>query len=138
MLTHNDSVTIRLSLILNAVVGLLPALGVKGSSHDPMGYASWWPRDYHSGPIVVAVGAVLGAGVLFWLCRRSHWRWWAFALTGVVVGIFPSLVYLSAARGHSEWLPLLLAMLIVGAAWGAIVNMVLYFVLKPKRVRSGA
>jgi hypothetical protein len=125
-------------MLLSAIAGLVPALAVQGSDHDPMRYISWWPTEYHSAVFVVGVGAVLGAGVVFALGRRGTWRWWAFALTGVAVGMLPGLVYLWATIGHAEWLPLLVAMLIAGAVWGALVLTVLFFVLKPGVAKSGA
>ena len=137
MRSYGDSARIRLSLLLSALVGLVPALALKGRDHDPMRYISWWSAEYHSAVFVVAVGAVLGTCVVFVLGRRGFWKWWAFALTGAVVGMLPGLVYLWAAMGHAEWLPRLLAMLLVGAIWGTLVITVLFFILKPQVAKSG-
>jgi hypothetical protein len=138
MLSHDDSVRIDISLLLSVLAGLAPALAVKGRDHDPMRYISWWPDEYHSAVFVVAAGAVLGVCIVFVLARRRFWKWWAFALTGAFVGMLPGLVYLWAAMGHAEWLPLLAAMLVVGAIWGTLVISVLFFILKPGVTKSGA
>ena len=138
MLSFHDAVRIRASLLLSGLAGLVPALALKGRDHDPMRYTSWWPAEYHSAVFVVAVGAVLGACTVVVLGRRRFWKWWAFALTGAVVGMLPGAVYFWAATGHSEWLPLLVVMLVGGAIWGTLVITVLFFILKPGVAKSGA
>jgi hypothetical protein len=75
MLSHDDSVRIRASLLLSALAGLAPALFVKGRDHDPMRYIAWWPGEYHSAVFVVAVGAVLGVCIVLVLGRRRFWKW---------------------------------------------------------------
>ncbi len=137
MLSHADSVRIRVSLLLSGITGLVPALAVKGRENDPMRYASWWSGEHHSAVLVVGVGAVLGALCVLMLGRRGFWKWWTFAAFGAAVGMFPSWVYLLVTAADTEWLPLLLAMLIVGAIWGAMVFTVLFFILKPGVVKSG-
>ena len=87
---------------------------------------------------VVVLGAAVGAGAVYLLDRRGYWRWWAFALTGVVIGTLPGLMYLWAVSGHDEWLPLVIAMLVTGAIWGALVIAVLFFMLKPKSLSGVA
>jgi len=138
MLSHDDTVRIRMSVLLGALAGLVPTLALKGQDHDPMRYASWWPREYHSAVFLIAVGAVLWACIVFMLGRRGFWKWWAFALTGAVIGMLPGLAYLCATMGHEEWLSLLLYMVVVGAASGAAIITVLFFILKPGGMSSDA
>jgi hypothetical protein len=138
MLSHDDSVRIRASLLLSVLAGLAPALLVKGREHDPMRYISWWPEEYHSAVFVVGTGAVLAVCIVLVLGRRGFWKWWAFALIGAVVGMLPGSVYLWATMGHPEWLPLLVVMLVGGVIWGTLVVTVLFFILKPGVARSGA
>jgi hypothetical protein len=138
MLSYDDSARIRVSLLLSALVGLVPALALKGRDHDPMRYVSGWSAESHSAVFVIAGGAVLSTCVVFVLGRRGFWKWWPFALTGAVVGMLPGLVYLWATMGHPEWLPLLLAMVLVGAIWGTLVTTGMFFVLKPRAGKSGA
>src|SRR5690242_14141885 len=138
MLSHDDSVRIRLSVLVGALAGLVPTLALKGQDHDPMRYTTWWPREYNSAVFVVAVVSVLWAAVVFTLGRRGLWNWWAFALTGAVIGMLPGLVYLWATAGREEWLPFLVDMIVVGAVSGAAIITVLFFVLKPGAVKSDA
>jgi hypothetical protein len=131
MFTHADSIRLRVSLLLGALTALVPATALKGRDSDLMLYTSWWPEEYHSGVFVVVTGAVLMTAIVLILGRYGFWKWWAFALTGAGIGIFPSVVYFLASLGHPEWLPLLGAMFIVGAIWGVIVITALFFILRP-------
>jgi len=136
MLSHDDSVRIRVSALPGALAGLVPTLALKGQDHDPMRYMSWWPHEYHSAVFVVVAIALIWAGSVFVLGRRGFWKWWGFALTGAVVGMLPGLVYLWATTGHDEWLPFLLDMVVVGAASGTMIITVLFFILRPGVVKS--
>jgi hypothetical protein len=117
---------------------LVPTLALKGKDHDPMRYTSWWPREYHSAVFVIGAVAVLWAGIVFMLGRRGFWKWWAFALTGAIVGMLPGLVYLCSAIGHEESFPLLVSMVVVGAVSGTVIITVLFLMLKPGVMRSNA
>jgi hypothetical protein len=124
--THRDSVNFRYVLLLNGLAALVPGMAVKGRANDPLLHATWWTYEQHSAVLAVAAAAILGSvliGVIMW---RNLRRWWVFLLCGSLTGAFPSLFYLITAPLTDEVLVTLLAMLVVGVVWGALMGLIIY------------
>jgi hypothetical protein len=134
MVTYSASVHFRYLLLLNALIALAPALLVKGRENDPLLHAAWWSHAQHSAVLVVSAAAILGTVISYLLIWRNLRRWWIFLLSGAFTGISPGLFYLVVAPLTDEGMVTVVAMLIVGAVWGAPVGLVIYAVVgKPVR-----
>ena len=129
MFTHSDSVHLRYLLLLNALTALVPALLVKGRAQDPLLHATWWSHEQHSAVLVVSAAAIVGTGLVYLLTWRNLKRWWICLLSGVFTGTFPGFFYLVAAPLTDEVMATIIAMLIVGSVWGALVGLVVYVVV---------
>jgi len=122
---------VRYVLILNILAGLLPALAVKGTEHDPLLNAHWWPHEYHSGVLVVSMAALVGTGLVYLLIWRKISRWWAYCLCGAFVGAFPGLFYAIAMPGEDlakapAFSALFAVMMVAGFVWGTLVGLITF------------
>ncbi len=137
MLTHRDSVNFRYILLLNGLAAFVPGMGVQGRARDPLLHATWWTYEQHSAIIAVAVAAILGSVLIGLLMWRNLRRWWVFLFCGKLTGTFPSLFYLVVAPLTREVLIRLLAMLVVGVVWGALMGLITYATVG-KPIRGGS
>ena len=64
--------------------------------------------------------------LLIW---RNLKRWWIYLLSGVFAGTFPGFFYLVVAPLTDAVMAVIIAMLIVGTVWGALVGLVVYVVV---------
>lgn len=126
MFTHRDSVNLRYALLLNGIAALVPGMAVKGRANDPLLNATWWTYDQHSAVIAVAAAAIFGSALVAILIWRNLRRWWTFLMSGILTGAFPALFYLVVAPLTDEILVTLVAMLIIGSVWGALMGLVIY------------
>ena len=135
MLTHGASVHLRYVLLLNVIAGLVPSLLVKGRANDPLLYATWWTHDQHSAVLVVSATAIVGTVLVYVLLWRNLRRWWTFVLCGMLTSTLPGLFYLAATPPlPDQVMGALIAMVIVGVVWGALVGLIIYAVVgKPLR-----
>jgi hypothetical protein len=124
--THRDSVNFRYVLLLNGIAALVPGMAVKGRANDPLLHATWWTYEQHSAVFAVAAAAICGSALVAILMWRNLRRWWAFLMSGIFTGAFPALFYLVAAPLTDEVLVTLVAMLIIGSVWGALIGLVIY------------
>ncbi len=134
MFTHSDSVNFRYVLMLNGLAALVPGMTVKGRANDPLLHATWWTYDQHSAVLAVAGSAILGSVLVALLMWRNLRRWWSFLFCGSLTGAFPGLFYLVAAPLSDDVLVAVVAMLIIGVVWGALMGLVIYGTVgKPRR-----
>jgi hypothetical protein len=124
--THRDSVNFRFVLLLNGLAALVPGMTVKGRANDPLLHATWWTYEQHSAVLAVAAAAILGSVLVALFMWRNLRRWWVFLLCGSLTGAFPGLFYLVAAPLTDELLAALVAMLVIGVPWGALMGLVIY------------
>jgi hypothetical protein len=124
--THRDSVNFRYVLLLNGIAALVPGTAVHGRANDPLLHTAWWTYDQHSAVLAVSGAAIFGSALVAILMWRNLRRWWAFILSGILTGAFPALFYLVAAPLTDAVLAKLVAMLIIGCIWGALVGLVIY------------
>jgi hypothetical protein len=66
---------------------------------------------------------------------RNLRRWWTFTLSGALTGALPGLFYLVATPPlPDQLLVAVIAMVIVGIVWGALMGLIIYGVVgKPLR-----
>ena len=138
MFTHSDSVRLRYVLLLNGLAALVPGMTVRGRANDPLLHSAWWTYEQHSAVVAVAAAAILGSVLVFLLMRRNLRRWWIFLLCGSFTGAFPGLFYLVVAPLPDTVLASVVAMLIIGVVWGALMGLVIYGTVgrKPTPVRT--
>lgn len=138
MFTHSDSVRLRYVLLLNGLAAFVPGMRVRGRANDPLLHSRWWTYEQHSAVVVVAAAAILGSVLIFLLMRRNLRRWWTFVLCGSLTGSLPGLFYLMVAPLSDAVLAAVLAMLLVGVVWGALMGLVIYGTVgrKPAPVRA--
>jgi membrane associated rhomboid family serine protease len=121
---------LRYVLLINILVALPPSMRVKGRANDPLLHATWWTIDQHSAVLVVAAAAIFGAALALVLNQMKGRKWWAFVLSGVLVGIFPAtFYYLAAPVAAVSALPLA-DMYASGTICGVIGGFVLYGLLR--------
>src|SRR5262252_8055884 len=126
---HNAPAHLRYLLVLNVLIALAPASLVKGRENDPLLHAAWWSYNQHSAVLVILATAILGTVLVYTLVWRNLRRWWIFLLSGAITGISPGLFYLVAAPMTDSTMVAVVAMLFVGAIWGALVGLVICIVV---------
>jgi hypothetical protein len=124
--THSDSIRLRYVLLLNGLAALVPGMTVRGRANDPLLRSTWWPYEQHSAVVAVAAAAILGSVLVSLVMRRNLRRWWMFLLCGSFTGAFPGLFYLIVAPLPDTVLASVVAMLIIGVIWGALMGLVIY------------
>jgi hypothetical protein len=133
MFTHAQSVTLRVVILLSALIALPPAMYVKGAEHDPLRHAAWWSHNLHSGVLAVGLATVAGAVIYFALARRTTWKWWRFSLAGICNAAMPALVY-AVATPSADWAQVpLLDMAVSAVVFGSIGGLIVYALLRSHR-----